>query len=188
GIGFDPGGIGKGLAADLVAREMMDLGVKGACVNIGGDVRVAGSSPSGGGWTLAIEHPWCSRPIALVGLQGGAVATSSVLGRTWSVGGNARHHLIDPSTREPSHSDLALASVVAGEAWEAEVYAKAVLLRGSGRAFDLLDDAVQALTVDHSGLVASTGGLQAFIGEAGVASQVAFDIEHTTQTVGDRHE
>ena len=42
GVGFDPGGIGKGLAADLVAEELVELGAAGVCVNVGGDVRVAG--------------------------------------------------------------------------------------------------------------------------------------------------
>ena len=65
GLGFDPGGIGKGLAADLVATELIAEGVGGVCINIGGDLRVLGVSPSGSGWTLAIEHPLSSAPIAL---------------------------------------------------------------------------------------------------------------------------
>ncbi len=39
GVGFDPGGIGKGLAADIVGEELADR-VDGICVNIGGDLRV----------------------------------------------------------------------------------------------------------------------------------------------------
>src|SRR3954471_11235084 len=56
--GFDPGGVGKGLAADLVADEVMAAGADGVCVNLGGDVRVAGAGPTGSAWTVAIEHPW----------------------------------------------------------------------------------------------------------------------------------
>jgi thiamine biosynthesis lipoprotein len=96
GLGFDAGGIGKGLAADLVATELFDEGVRGVCINIGGDLRVIGESPSGDGWTLAIEHPLSTTPIALVGLAEGAIATSSVLRRTWTREGRTFHHLIDP--------------------------------------------------------------------------------------------
>ena len=39
GVGFDPGGIGKGLAADLVVAETRAAGAAGACVNLGGDLR-----------------------------------------------------------------------------------------------------------------------------------------------------
>ena len=45
GVGFDPGGIGKGLAADLVVAEVMAGGAEGVCVNLGGDLRVRGRSP-----------------------------------------------------------------------------------------------------------------------------------------------
>jgi FAD:protein FMN transferase len=163
--GFDPGGIGKGLAADIVIGEVLAAGASGACVNLGGDLRVAGSSPYGDAWTIAIEHPALAEPVALVGLHAGAVATSTTLRRRWSVDGRARHHLIDPATGEPSDSDLELTTVIAAEAWIAEVMAKAVLLRGSGRAFDIVDDAqVQALTIDTSGVIRTTSGFQRFAG------------------------
>ena len=57
GSGFDPGGIGKGLAADIVSAELLAAGARGACVNLGGDLRVTGEAPGGGTWTVAVEHP-----------------------------------------------------------------------------------------------------------------------------------
>ena len=175
GMGFDPGGIGKGLAADLVSALLIDEGAAGVCVNMGGDLRVRGESPTGAGWTMAVEHPWCAAPIALVGLWDGAVATSSVLRRVWRTGGHARHHLIDPATGEPSTSDLAFASVIAGTAWEAEVLAKAVLLRGADRAFDLLDARTAAVAVSQDGRVIASPGFAAYLGGVPMTQTVAFD-------------
>ncbi|HEY4409149.1 MAG TPA: FAD:protein FMN transferase [Acidimicrobiia bacterium] len=172
GVGFDPGGIGKGLAADLVVAEVLATGAAGACVNLGGDLRVAGEPPAASSldgpsaWTVAVEHPASPEPIALLGLHDGAVATSTTLRRRWkAAGGEERHHLIDPWTGAPSHSDLTLAAVVAAEGWAAEVLAKAVLLRGSAHAFDLVAGlGADALTVDRHGAVRSTPGLAAFLG------------------------
>ena len=175
GMGFDPGGIGKGLSADIVATEVIQAGAAGVCVNMGGDLRLLGESPTGTGWTLAIEHPRCTEPIALVGLWDGAVATSSVLRKVWTVDGRRRHHLIDPQTERPSESDLALASVIAGEAWTAEVLAKAVLLRGRARAFDLLDADTVALAVDHTGEVSASDTFAAYLGGATLTARVKFD-------------
>ncbi len=175
GMGFDPGGIGKGLTADLVAAELMAAGADGVCLNMGGDLCVRGSSPTGAGWTLAIEHPWCAEPIALVGLWQGAVATSSVLRKAWTMEGRPRHHLIDPHTEQPAQTDLALASVIAGDAWVAEVLAKAVLLRGRHRAFDLLDDDTAALVVDHEGNVSASPSLVAYLGGARLPGPLQFD-------------
>jgi len=111
----------------------------------------------------------------LVGLTGGAVATSTVLKRAWTNGGKRRHHLLDPHTLEPSDSDVALATVIAGTAWEAEVLAKAALLRGVQRAFDLLERDMAALVVDHEGNVFVSDTFTAFTGGVAVSSPVSFD-------------
>ena len=173
GTGFDPGGIGKGLAADIVIVELLAAGAAGVCVNLGGDLRVAGESPQGKAWTIAIEHPAIAEPVALVGLEQGAIATSTTLRRRWNVDGQARHHLIDPQTGEPSDSDLELCTVIAGEAWIAEVLDKAVLLRGSQRAFDIIDGTgVQALTIDAAGTIRITPGFQQFTGSVALPTDL----------------
>jgi thiamine biosynthesis lipoprotein len=165
--GFDPGGIGKGLAADVVCSELIEAGADGACVNLGGDVRVMGSGPAGGGWTIAVEHPWSPLPIAVLGLAGGAVATSTTLRRRWELDGETRHHVIDPYTGEPSDTDLTLATVVAADAWVAEVLAKAVLLAGAEHPFDIVGGTgAQALVVDDRGTIETTPGFLEFTGPA----------------------
>ncbi|MEZ5234997.1 MAG: FAD:protein FMN transferase [Acidimicrobiales bacterium] len=165
GMGFDPGGIGKGLAADLVCEELVAAGAAGVCVNLGGDLRLAGEPPDGTAWTIAVEHEHHPAPLCLLGLRAGAVATSTTLRRRWrGAGGEPRHHLIDPFTGAPSDSDLDHVTVVAGPAWQAEVLAKAVLLRGSDRAFDVIGPGTEALTVDRAGRVRTTPGLQAYLG------------------------
>jgi thiamine biosynthesis lipoprotein len=174
GTGFDPGGIGKGLAADLVTAELIAAGAEGVCVNLGGDVRVAGAAPDGGTWTVGVDHPLASEPLVLLGLTVGAVATSTTLRRRWVTDGEARHHLIDPRTGRPSDTDLVLATVVAGEAWIAEVLAKAVLLAGAAHAFDILGGTgAEALAADVAGAVQVTPGLAAFLGGAPVPAVVA---------------
>jgi len=173
GVGFDPGGIGKGAAADLVVAELLAEGAAGACVNLGGDLRVAGESPEGDGWTIAIEHPWSAQPVALVGVATGGVASSTTLKRRWLVGKSWRHHLIDPRTGLPSDSDLTHATVIAGEAWTAEVLAKAVLLNGSDLAFNILGGTgAESLIVDEQGRVSATNGFGAFLGGAELPANV----------------
>jgi thiamine biosynthesis lipoprotein len=167
GSGFDPGGIGKGLAADLVAAEMVATGADGACVNLGGDIRVLGVGPAGAAWTIAVEHPWSVRPIAMLGLGQGAVATSTTLRRRWLVDGQPRHHLIDPQTGLPSETDLTAATVVAAEAWMAEVLAKTVLLAGSAHRFGIIGGTgAQALVVDTRGRIDATAGMADYLGGA----------------------
>ncbi len=167
GTGFDPGGIGKGLAADIVAAELAHAGAEGACINLGGDVRVFGPSPRGDAWTIAVDHPFCDEPITRIGITNGAAATSTTLRRQWRVNGDARHHLIDTATGLPSTSDLTFVTVVAGNAWAAEVLAKAVLLSGRPHHFDLLaTTGTNGLAIDAHGHVEATPGLTEYLGTA----------------------
>jgi FAD:protein FMN transferase len=166
GTGFDAGGIGKGLAADIVVDEILALGAEGACVNLGGDVRAAGTSPSGNTWTVSVDHPEHADAITRIGISSGAVATSTTLRRQWLVDGERRHHLIDPGTGRPSESDLAFVTVVDGQAWMAEVLAKAILLHGTPGAFGLLDSSgAAAIAVDYDGRITSSPGMAAYLAE-----------------------
>jgi thiamine biosynthesis lipoprotein len=156
-------------------------------VNVGGDLRVAGDDVDGTPWTIGIEHPACPRPVALLGLHGGAVATSTTLKRRWEVDGERRHHLIDPRTGRPSTSDLELVAVMAGEAWRAEVLAKAVLLRGAGRGFELLaGSGMEALAVDTAGWVLASPGLEDFLGGVPLPARIDRHVDEVGRGAGER--
>ena len=140
GLGIDPGGIGKGLAADMVVTELLRGGTGGALVSVGGDLAAAGRAPSPEGWHVAIEDPFdASRERLRLALEAGGIATSSTLTRTWVKDGSRRHHVIDPATQACATTDLAAVTVIARAGWEAEAHATAALLSGSERALDYLE-------------------------------------------------
>ncbi|MBU6279274.1 MAG: FAD:protein FMN transferase [Actinomycetales bacterium] len=126
-VGIDPGGIGKGLASDIIASELLAAGATGVLVNLGGDARAAGTC-QGEPWQIGIRDDRSkSSPIVAefdMGDQG--VATSSSLRRRWQ----GRHHLIDPNTGAPTASDVLQATVFAPTAWQAEAMATVALVRG----------------------------------------------------------
>ena len=131
GVGFDPGGIGKGLAADLVASELIELGADGACVNVGGDLRVIGTAPDGDVWRVEVDDPSGGPRLGLVALADGAVATSSRARRHWTAAdGTEHHHLIEPVTATSASTSVLAATVIASEGWRAEVLAKVAFLDG----------------------------------------------------------
>jgi thiamine biosynthesis lipoprotein len=134
GIALDPGGIGKGLAADLVSAELTDRGARGALVGLGGDLRVRGAAPGGHSWAIAIEDPFVpDADLTVLAIDHGAVATSSTLRRRWHHGGRVVHHVIDPATGRPAIGDLVAATVVADDCWRAEAAATALLVTGPDR-------------------------------------------------------
>lgn len=142
GVRLDSGGVGKGLAADLVADLVRAQGATGVLADIGGDVRCWGADHVGRAWVIGAadeRDPDSGDLLASWELGDAAVATSSVMRRRW-VGG---HHLIDPSTGCPSTSDLLATTVVADTALAAEVFAKAAVIRGSTWARQWLPSRVQ---------------------------------------------
>jgi len=145
GIGIDPGAIGKGLAADLIADELHSIGAQGVLVNLGGDIAIRGTLAEQ--WTIGIEDERRSleeqeRTIDVLVLPDGAksigVATSTTLKRRWAQG--RRHHVIDPRTGDMATSDLVQVTVAAQQAWHAEVIATTALLKPSHEALAWLED------------------------------------------------
>lgn len=135
GSRFDPGGIGKGLAGDVVLEHLRALGASTVQIELGGDVRVWGSNWTPGPWSVDVQDPRDRVGILTrLELAEGAIATSSVLGRRWTMGGRQLHHLIDPSTGQPSDTDVVSVTTTSSELWWAEVVAKVAVLAGSHRA------------------------------------------------------
>lgn len=158
GTSFDPGGLGKGLAADLVASELGDQAA-GLLVNLGGDLRVRGLSPDPAGWVIAIDDPLDpSGTLGRIALPSGGVATSSTQRRRWRTAAGPAHHIIDPTTGRPSTSGVAAVTVAAGEAWWAEVQATSLLLQGP-RGLDAVDEHVHAAMVMVDGSLHATGAM-----------------------------
>lgn len=141
GLAIDPGGIGKGLAADLAVTHALRAGASGAMASIGGDISMGGRPPEGG-WNVLVEHP--RRPhdtdeqVGTLAVAGGGVATSSTASRRWQHHGTERHHVIDPWTGSPSTTDLSSVTVVARSGWLAEAHATAAILAGSEHVIDYL--------------------------------------------------
>jgi thiamine biosynthesis lipoprotein len=163
GVGFDPGGIGKGLAADKLVAVLLAGGARGASANIGGDLRVRGDSPGGEAWVVAIEHPTRSGPAVVVALRDGAVATTTRARRTWGPPREGRHHLIDPATGRPAWTGLLSATAIAAEGWQAEVAAKAAFVGGAADGLSALEGlGAEGLLIDDRGRVLRTTGLEAF--------------------------
>jgi thiamine biosynthesis lipoprotein len=151
GTRLDFGGIAKGWAADRAAKL---LSAAGPClVNAGGDIAVRG----GAAWPVGVETG--GEPLT-VELPDGGLATSGRDRRHWRRGRRELHHIVDPDTGAPAEGDLLRATVVAGNAVAAEVWSKALFLKGSAAAAEEADRrALPAVLVTTGGATLLAGGL-----------------------------
>lgn len=143
GSAIDLGGIGKGMAADIAAEDLLEAGATGVVVNVGADIALLGSPCNDSSWVVGIEDPHDPPNHALVlRMQQGGVATSGTTVRRWlDAGGQTAHHLIDPSVGRPSATSLLTATVLAADTATAEVFATAAMMLEPADALALLDAA-----------------------------------------------
>ena len=162
-VKLDLGGIGKGLAADLVVEELFAAGAVGALVNIGGDLRIRGEAPDPAGWAVDLSPRGAidPRPIT-VGLSGGAVATSGVLKRRWATESGDRHHVIDPRTGESSTSDVVTASIIGATATQCEVLSKAAIVGGTDAADVILATGATGVLTTTAGAIVRLDGFDRY--------------------------
>ncbi len=166
GAGFDPGGVGKGLAADLVASELTAAGARAVLVEVAGDLRLV-AAPDDDRWTIGAEDP--AEPeadLVRTRLTNGGMATSSDRRRRWELtDGTTAHHLLDPRTGAPMQTVLLGVTVLAGEAWWADALTKAVLV--GAVSVERLDElAASGIGRTHTGAIVGTPDLVRLAKEA----------------------
>ena len=160
GLVIDPGGIGKGLAADLAVDRLLDQGSGGALVSIGGDMAMRGTPPTlvsdhheSNAWPVHVEQPDTDGGnLCTLAVNAGGVATSSTRSRRWVHNGRTRHHLIDAARGTESQTDLASATIVAGCGWLAEAHATAAVLVGSEHVHEYFcDNQLSGIAIPENG-------------------------------------
>jgi len=144
GVHLDLGAIGSGFATDLAAADLLHGGASGALVSIGKDVRVAGEPPRSEGWFVDIDDPHQPGSLGRLRLREGAIATTT--GRSGA-----------------AYPGIASVTVVAGEAWWAQVVARAAAASGPDGALAVFaEHHVTGVVVLDDGIVLEAPGLSAF--------------------------
>ncbi|MGH2937518.1 MAG: FAD:protein FMN transferase [Solirubrobacterales bacterium] len=127
GVRIDPGGIAKGLLADLVGESL--AGFDSYAVDCCGDLRIGGVAlrPR----PVAVDDPSGGEPLHVLRIADGAVATSGITRRAWTdADGRPVHQIIDPARGRPAYTGVVQVTAVAPTGLFAETFAKSALLSG----------------------------------------------------------
>jgi FAD:protein FMN transferase len=146
GVRLDPGGIAKGLMADLVGESLADFG--SFAVDCCGDLRIGGTD--GRPRSVLVDDPAGGEPLHELRIADGAVATSGITRRAWTDrDGRPAHQILDPASGRPAFTGVVQATAVAPTGLLAETLAKSALLVGPERA---------ASQLPFGGVVVEAGG------------------------------
>ena len=136
-IGF--GGIGKGYAAEMAKRLMIQRGVENGIVNASGDLTTWGTQPNGEPWTIGIAHPDAKeQPFSYFNISNISVATSGNYEKYVTIGGKKYSHTIDPKTGLPV-SGIKSVTIISPNAEIADAMATPVTVMGVRVGLDLIN-------------------------------------------------
>ncbi len=114
---FDFNAIAKGYGIDVIGRFFESKNIHNYMVEIGGEVRARGKSPSNNNWKIGIEHPNFDGTQSIqkiIELNNESIATSGTY-RKFKIdkNGNKYAHILNTKTGYPAKSNLLSASVIA---------------------------------------------------------------------------
>ncbi len=166
GLRIDEGGFGKGAGIDAALAAVAGVGgVDGAEIDLGGQVAFLGAAAR----EVAIADPARrERPVAVLRVAGGSVATSGNSERGVVVEGRRVGHLLDPRTGRPA-PDFGSLTVWAPSAFEADCLSTGLYVLGP--------EAALAWAAAHPGIEVvvarpAAGGVVRITASAGLADRL----------------
>ena len=161
----DLGGVVKGFCAGICLDLLEEYKCENACVSLGGNVAVKGSSKNNmdngkTGWNVGIKNPDdVSGIIGYLNLTDTTVAVSGDYERYFEKDGKRYHHIFDTSTGFPSDSGLRSVAVVSRDGLVADALSTALFVMGKDRAQEFIKKGIydfECVLVSHDGTVYMT--------------------------------
>jgi thiamine biosynthesis lipoprotein len=131
-IVIDLSGIAKGYAVDRIAEFLIEAQYTDFLIDIGGEMRAAGTNKSGVAWNIGIENPRDTgrELIRTISLRDTGLASSGNYRNFFEIGGKRYGHTIDPKTGAPTRHELTAVSVLHPSAMLADAWATAIMSMG----------------------------------------------------------
>ncbi len=122
GMAIDLGAIAKGYIATLVKKHLIELGVKSAIINLGGNIDIIGMRPDGKNWNIGIQHP--RKPhgefVGILSTNNLSIVSSGDYERFFEGDGVRYHHILDPFTGYPRDGDIIGSTVITSDSLDCD--------------------------------------------------------------------
>jgi thiamine biosynthesis lipoprotein len=140
GQAIDLGGIAKGYAAEEVKRILIEGGVTGSLINLGGNIITIGSQPDDQPWIVGIQNPSADTGeyFGVISTLDETIVTSGSNERFFIKDGVRYHHIIDPGTGKPAQSGLLSVTLVCDNSVDADALSTVVFVLGIKKSIGLL--------------------------------------------------
>lgn len=139
---IDMSGSGDGYASDVIAELLDSKNITDYMVEIGGEIRVKGVSPSQKKWSIGIDKPVDSKFSQeikqVVHISNCALSTSGNYRNYYIENGKKYAHTIDPVSGYPVQHSLLSATIIAPTCIEADTYSTACMVLGLEKSLEMI--------------------------------------------------
>ena len=136
GVKLDVNAIAQGYSVDIVSGFLSDKGIKNYLVEIGGEIRAAGTKKKKTLWKVGVDKPYDYNFIpgqdlqVILTLKDNCLATSGNYRKFFEENGVKYSHSIDPKTGYPVRHNLLSVTVTAPDCMSADAFATAFMIMG----------------------------------------------------------
>jgi thiamine biosynthesis lipoprotein len=185
---LDLNSLGKGYIIDhaMAAAVRQAPSIEGGMLNIGGDIRVWGRSPSADGrWRIGVadprDHADNATPLTTLRLTDAAVSSSGSYLRGFDIAGHHYSHIIDPRTGYPESAVIGV-TVIARDNATANAVATTLSVVGPDAGLRLIESTpgTEALLVMTGGDVRRSRGFAAYEEKSDAIAPLAPAVNHAT--------
>ena len=161
---FNFSAIAKGFGCDIVGEMFKRNNIENYMVEIGGEIAVAGMSPSGKKWRISIDTPEYETDVithnsfTIIEVTDCGIATSGNYRNYHETENGIVAHTISPITGYPVQTEIISATVIAPTAMEADAVATACMASGLEDAKEILSQmGFEALLILQKGTYLTPG-------------------------------
>jgi FAD:protein FMN transferase len=164
GMRIDLGGIAKGYAADEAKRILLELGIKHAIIDFGGNISTVGKKPGASVWKIGIQNPEEGRGrfLGIARVVDKSIVTSGIYERFFIKDDKRYHHILDTETGYPVENGLASVSVITEEGIYADAISTSLFALGlkDGREIVEKREELEAIFVTRDNKVSISKGIE----------------------------
>ncbi|MDR0721937.1 MAG: FAD:protein FMN transferase [Treponema sp.] len=146
GMALDLGAIAKGYAADEMAEILQKAGIKGAIIDLGGNIFAYGTKQQGKPWNIGIQNPLNTRGayLGILTVQHKSIVTSGVYERYAEIDGKRYHHILSTQDGYPVSNGLLSVTIIADRSIDADALSTTAFALGYEKGRALVE------SIDHA--------------------------------------
>ena len=163
-VTLNAGALGKGYAAEQVAKTLLDAGCGSFLLDLGGNVVAYGQKPGNTPWLVGIRQPsGHAGYVGSVRLEGQSLVTSGSYERHFMSGGVRYHHIIHPTTGYPDNTYVSV-SVLCDSSATADALSTALFSMSPDKGMALVDSLpdTEAVWLMSNGQTVVSQGFEAY--------------------------